>query len=268
MLKLLRRSLAAIVFIAFLCAFQDVGGMALVRLSGWQIIPALLALNGVALLVLFGVTVLLGRVYCSVFCPLGVLQDVIMGVASLCGRRRVAVYAPPMNKTRWAVFAVCLICVLAGLTALPALIFPYSAFGRIASQLFVPVATLAGNLTATLLDALDLPILMKQEIFVKGAMALCVAAASLILLCVATVLKGRWFCNALCPAGTLLSVLSLRPVFRLKIDESKCVKCGLCEKQCKTGCIDATSGKLDNARCVRCMNCISTCAKGAVKWRV
>ena len=106
MLKLLRRSLAAIVFIAFLCAFQDVGGMALVRLSGWQIIPALLALNGVALLVLFGVTVLLGRVYCSVFCPLGVLQDVIMGVASLCGRRRVAVYAPPMNKTRWAVFAV------------------------------------------------------------------------------------------------------------------------------------------------------------------
>lgn len=266
MLKLLRRSVAAIVFVAFLCAFQDVGGRALVRLAGWQVIPALLALDVIAILGIFGITALFGRFYCSVLCPFGILQDFISGIAACVGYRPKLSYARSCAKTRWIVFALCLLCVLAGFTALPALIFPYSAFGRIASALFAPAASAVMNLIASAFDAFDVPLLMKQEVFVKGAMALAVAATSLLAIAAIAVLKGRWFCNAICPAGTLLSAASARPLLRLKIDSAKCVKCGMCEKQCKAQCIDMKNGTIDNARCVRCMNCISSCAKGAVKW--
>lgn len=266
MLKLLRRSLAVIVFIGFLCAFQDVGGRALVRLSGWQVIPALLALDFLALAVVFGLTALFGRFYCSVFCPLGILQDAIAALASLCGVKVQREYSRAGSKLRWIVLGLSSVCVVFGVVAIPALIFPYSAFGRIATALFVPVATFAMNLTASLFDALDMPILMKQEIFIKGAMALFVAAATLVALGGVTVWKGRWFCNALCPAGTLLGACATRPLFRLKIDPTACVKCGICEKQCKARCIDSRNAVIDNARCVRCMNCIYACAKGAIKW--
>ena len=54
-------------------------------LDGWQRYsfgPALLALNVGVVVGLIILTLLLGRVYCSVICPLGVLQDIISWFAS------------------------------------------------------------------------------------------------------------------------------------------------------------------------------------------
>ena len=48
---------------------------------GWlpklQVVPAVLAVNVVAIVVLAVLTLLFGRIYCSVICPLGVMQDVV-----------------------------------------------------------------------------------------------------------------------------------------------------------------------------------------------
>ena len=56
---------------------------------GWlakiQLLPALLALQIGVVLTLVALTLLCGRVYCSVICPLGVFQDV---VSWLIGRRK------------------------------------------------------------------------------------------------------------------------------------------------------------------------------------
>ena len=56
---------------------------------GWlakiQLLPAILALNVGVVVVLIALTLLLGRVYCSVVCPLGVMQDIISWVA---GKRK------------------------------------------------------------------------------------------------------------------------------------------------------------------------------------
>ena len=47
---------------------------------GWmakiQFLPAVLALNVAVIVFLVALTLLFGRVYCSVICPLGVLQDI------------------------------------------------------------------------------------------------------------------------------------------------------------------------------------------------
>ena len=87
MLRKIRLTLAVLVFVAVTALFLDFTGTIHAWL-GWtakvQFLPALLAVNVgvVALLVLL--TLLMGRVYCSVICPLGVFQDIVSWIS---GRR-------------------------------------------------------------------------------------------------------------------------------------------------------------------------------------
>ncbi|MCI5979172.1 MAG: 4Fe-4S binding protein, partial [Bacteroidales bacterium] len=76
MLRIIRTILALICFLAITALFLDFSGTAASQ-WGWivryQVIPALLSANIIAILILAAVTFLFGRVYCSVLCPLGVM---------------------------------------------------------------------------------------------------------------------------------------------------------------------------------------------------
>ena len=85
---------------------------------GWiehtQIIPAGMALSGVTILFWLVMTALFGRIYCSMFCPLGVVQDVAarLGRMSRKGSRRDYHYSPPMTRLRYCSLAVVAVCLL------------------------------------------------------------------------------------------------------------------------------------------------------------
>ena len=87
MLRKLRLTLAVLFFVAVTALFLDFTGTVHAWL-GWtakiQFLPALLALNVGVIVALVLLTLLLGRVYCSVVCPLGVMQD---GISHLAGQR-------------------------------------------------------------------------------------------------------------------------------------------------------------------------------------
>ena len=72
-------TLAGLFFAAITLLFLDFTGTVHAWL-GWtakiQFLPALLALNAGVVVALVVLTLLFGRVYCSVVCPLGVMQDV------------------------------------------------------------------------------------------------------------------------------------------------------------------------------------------------
>ena len=80
MLRKIRITLAALFFIGITLLLLDFTGT-LHHWLGWmakvQFLPALLALNAVVLVALVVLTLVFGRIYCSVICPLGVMQDVI-----------------------------------------------------------------------------------------------------------------------------------------------------------------------------------------------
>jgi polyferredoxin len=80
MLRKIRIILASIFFIGVTLLFLDFTGT-LHTWLGWmakiQFLPAVLALNFIIVAVLLLLTLLFGRVYCSVVCPLGVMQDII-----------------------------------------------------------------------------------------------------------------------------------------------------------------------------------------------
>jgi polyferredoxin len=56
---------------------------------------------------------------------------------------------------------------------------------------------------------------------------------------------GRLFCNAVCPVGTSLGLLSRLSLFRISMDSSTCTRCGKCSFKCKSDCIDVKNMKVD-----------------------
>ena len=129
MLKKIRVVLAWVFWIGITLLLLDFTGM-LHAYLGWmakvQFLPAVLAVNVGVMVALVLLTLVFGRVYCSVICPLGVFQD---GVSHLGTRKSKAPYKyrPEAKWLRYGVFAVFVILLLAGVQAAVALLAPYSA---------------------------------------------------------------------------------------------------------------------------------------------
>ena len=144
MLRKIRIILASVFFIGVTLLFLDFTGTIHAWL-GWmakvQFLPAVLALNLGVVAVLLILTLLFGRVYCSVICPMGVMQDIISwihGRTKKKNRFRFS-YSPAKNWLRYTVLAVFVVALIAGVHSLVALVAPYSAYGRIAGNLLAPV---------------------------------------------------------------------------------------------------------------------------------
>ena len=80
MLRKIRIVLAAVFYALITLLLLDFTGVTY-KWMGWmakvQFLPAVLALNVVVIVALVLLTLVFGRVYCSVICPLGVMQDLI-----------------------------------------------------------------------------------------------------------------------------------------------------------------------------------------------
>ena len=127
MLKKIRLTLAIIFWVLITWLLLDFTGTAQAYL-GWmakiQFIPALLALNIGALLFVVTLTLLMGRIYCSVICPLGVMQDFI---AWLRRKKNKYYFSPAKNTLRYTVLVIACASLALGVAWLGGLIFPYSA---------------------------------------------------------------------------------------------------------------------------------------------
>jgi len=264
MLRRIRLTVAAILFLCENLFFIGVGG-GMGIFERFQLIPALLAMNLAAIVFLVALTLLLGRVYCSTLCPLGVFQDIVIGMARLFAKKRF-VYARAHTLFRYAALSVVAAAFAIGIAAVPALIDPYSLYGRVATHLLQPLAYAANNAVSFVADRLGYPLVFKEEIFVRSELAIVIASVSLLAIIVVAAKWGRLYCNTLCPVGSLLAVLSRRPFCKIAIDGDACVACGLCEKACKAGCLDATSRTVDYSRCVCCFDCLTACRKKAIHY--
>ena len=265
MLRILRILLAVSVFVGLnLFFFGFAAGTGV--LAQVQFVPACLAFNVVVLGVVAGVTLLAGRLYCSIVCPLGIFQDVVLWIRRRFRRTSFLFRAgrPVVRAVAAVLFAALLLC---GAASLAGLVEPYSVYGRFATHLFEPLAAACNNYVADLCMRWGRPCMLKSEIFIRGWSALAVAGVSLAALTVVAALRGRLFCNTVCPVGAVLGLLSVKAPVRIRLDAAKCVKCGLCAKACKAECIDVANGKVDQSRCVRCFTCIGTCKKGALSWK-
>lgn len=268
MLRKIRIIAAALCFTLITLLFLDFTGT-IHAWFGWlakvQFLPAILALNVGVIVFLVALTLLFGRVYCSVICPLGVMQDIISWFAGRRKKNRFS-YSPAKNWLRYAVLAIFIVTLAAGFGAVALLVAPYSAFGRIAQNLFAPLWKWGNNLLAYIAERVDSYAFYSTDVIVGSWATFAVAVVTLIVLAVLAWRNGRTYCNTICPVGTVLGALSRFSLLKPVIDTDKCINCGLCARKCKASCIDAKNHSIDYSRCVVCMDCLESCNKGAIKY--
>lgn len=268
MLRTVRISVAILCFTLISLLFLDFTGT-LHAWFGWlakiQFLPALLALNIGVVLALVAITLLFGRIYCSVICPLGVFQDII----AWFGKRRKKyryTYSPALSWLRYGVLVVFVIAILVGAGSFVALLAPYSSFGRIMSNLFMPLYQWINNGFAYLAERMQSYAFYEVDIWVKGLSTFLVASVTFIVLVILAWRNGRTYCNTICPVGTILGFVAKYSFLKPVIDVSVCNSCGVCARQCKASCIDSKEHKIDYSRCVACMDCLNNCRHGAIKY--
>ena len=271
MLRKIRITLAAICFVAVTLLFLDFTGT-LHLWFGWlakiQFLPAVLALNFVVIAILLVLTLLFGRIYCSVICPLGIFQDCVSNLSSRRkGKKARFSYSKEIKWLRYGVLVLFVIALVAGLNALVALLAPYSAYGRMVQSLLAPVWQWGNNLLAWIAERQDSYAFVTKDVWLKSLPTLIVAAVTFVVVVVLAWRNGRTYCNTICPVGTTLSFFSRFAMFRPVIDKSKCKSCHACERKCKAACIDVDNHKIDYSRCVDCFDCIDSCRLGALKYQ-
>ncbi len=268
MLRKIRILLAAIFFSAITLLLVDFTGM-LHAWLGWmakiQLLPAVLALNVAVIVLLAVLTLVVGRIYCSVICPLGVLQDIFARLSRKRQKRRYT-FSAEKRWLRYPVLAAYVAAILAGIGTVVQLLAPYSAYGRIATMLLQPVWKEANNMLASFAEAADSYAFYSVSVWMKSLPVLVVAVATVVLLAVLAWRGGRTYCNTICPVGTTLSLLSRFSLLKVRFDASKCRSCSACSKQCKAACIDYKTHSVDYSRCVVCGNCIESCKFGALTY--
>ena len=263
-----RRILGIIFFALITLLFLDFTG-AIHTWFGWmakiQFLPAVLALNLGVVIGLVLLTLLMGRIYCSVICPLGVLQDIFGWLGKKAKKNRYT-YSKPLSILRYVMLGVLVVALVAGFGSIAGLIAPYSAFGRIASTFLAPVYQLGNNLLASWAESMDSYAFYSVDIWWKGGITFVVALVTLVALFVLAFKNGRTYCNTICPVGTVLGFLSRYSYLKPVIDTTKCNGCGLCARNCKASCIDSKNHAIDYSRCVVCLDCIDKCRQGAIKY--
>lgn len=273
-LKGLRVLLAILFFVPILLYFLDFAGKlpdALHALLHLQIVPAVLSGMVGILVFQFVLALLFGRVYCSVICPAGVLQDIINRLFCIGKKKKDGIwrfsYHRPLNWLRYVLLGLTALLAVVGITELVVWLDPYSNFGRIATNLFRPAGIWVNNIAADLLMKADNYTLYHVTIKTFAVSGLVAALLALLTFVVMVVFRGRFFCNTLCPVGALLSLVSRFSLFRISIDGTRCNTCGTCERTCKAEAIDSKNMQVDTSRCVDCFNCTSVCTKSALHYR-
>lgn len=268
MLKKIRITLAVIFFLLITLLFLDFTGF-FHAWFGWmaklQFLPALLASNFIVLAALLLLTLLFGRIYCSIICPLGVYQDFTSRIGEKLHKNHFH-YKQNHKWSRAAFFMLFLVLSIVGLNGIAILIAPYSIYGRIASNIFAPVYQSINNVFAYFAERWDSYAFYHVDVYIKSLPIFIISLIYFVGITLSGIFFGRGYCNTVCPVGTILGVVAKYSFLKPHVNSEKCNSCGLCEKNCRCTAIDSKSKTIDYTKCVTCFNCVENCKRGAMTY--
>ncbi len=238
-----------------------------------------------ASLAVVAMTLLLGRVFCGWFCPLGTIHAVAGWFFDRWGNRG-------KRRDHWSPWQRGKYYVLAGLLVM-------AAFGCHWLCIFDPLVLLYRTTTVALLPATQWAVeegstkiyqvdpgvgslrLAKvtepgyrflhdnnllgvpRQAFWGGTLILLIFIALLLL----NGYRRRFWCRYLCPLGALLGFFSWRPLLRRALDQEHCNQCDLCTMSCHGAAAASPGDGWKAAECFGCLNCTDSCRRGSLHFR-
>ena len=241
-----------------------------------QLIPSILrflalffTVSGLGFLLILVLTFLFGRVYCSSICPLGTLQDIFIAAGGRFKskkKRRFSYSAGSNNILRYSILAATVILWLFGSLFLVNLLDPYSNFGKISVSFMQPAFIFLNNKLALLFERFHIYSIAPLEVKTLPLNVLMVSGVILLTIAGLSLWRGRLFCNTLCPAGSVLSLVSRHSLYKITFKDDACTLCGKCERVCKAECLDSRTKTIDHSRCISCFNCFTACSNDALHY--
>lgn len=74
-----------------------------------------------------------------------------------------------------------------------------------------------------------------------------------------SLLYKNFWCRYLCPYGGLLGLLSSVSPVKIRRNETKCIQCGLCTKNCPSLLLVDKKDAIHSPECTGCLTCVSHC---------
>jgi MauM/NapG family ferredoxin protein len=225
-------------------------------------------------LIVVGVTLVLGRVFCGWFCPLGTLLDLAHRIIP---PKKGA--APDRYRTwKYVLLGLVLITALLGLP----LVGYFDPFSILVRGLTVAVDPFFNQVVTAPFDALyrsgpawlssvsePLYGVIKKTLLPYRQKVFTLSLLSLLILGTVFALERlgrRFWCRSLCPLGGLLALLSRFSRLRGQNEAAACTRCGLCTKVCRLGAVDAER-RIDPAACNLCLDCLDLCPEEIISFR-
>ena len=204
-----------------------------------------LSLYVLGLLTLFGIV--FGRFVCGFLCPFGFIQDLLNKIPLFKKIRRLP-GEKFLSKIRFLILAVFVII-------LPLVFVDVTGLGEPWFCKYIcPAGTLEGGIPLVLLN----PSMREAAGFLFRWKFFILA----VVLSLSAVIY-RPFCRYICPLGAFYSFFNKFAVYRIKVDQEKCVKCDVCRNSC--GFDIKVYEKPDAGECIRCGKCASACPSQAIQ---
>jgi MauM/NapG family ferredoxin protein len=217
--------------------------------------------------VILGFTVIFGRFFCSMVCPLGTTIDITDRMV------RPAPFSRRVRSKSWKIvkYLVLSFVVCAALlkVSFAFLVAPIPLVTRLYGLVLYPVISLAAdaglNLIRPFAERIGAERIAYAEFLHQGfalRWLMAVLAGSII---ACGILAPRFWCRYLCPAGAIFAIASRRPRWRRRVSPD-CTSCGACRKKCPMDAIADDPRVTEHSECILCRTCAGVCPAGAVSF--
>jgi len=244
----------------------------LISLGAMAVARAFIAKAAWAFAIL-GLALFFGRIFCGYLCPMGATLDFWDWVSPKRGKFKAENAFESADRFRSVKYLI-LISLAGAAVAGISWIFlfsPLSLMTRFYSFVLYPLSVMIANLFLDLLRPLFPHFGLESLSYVRYTVPLFNTNLFVAFLVLSILFLGmirpRFWCRNLCPAGAILALFSRRPLFRRGVSE-KCTRCGRCVRACPMGAINEDFVKTAHTECITCLKCQEVCPENAITFKM